>query len=857
LPNLSTEWRQYRPSGTNQIKDRFAQIKRARANQVSKYLRRQARFAVDFKVADAGTDKIKATHSQTTPFYDPCRHYNENLPPGVPSHYFLPQSGLWYSAQSSLVQRQQTLTEALDDCRWSDKEVVADWPTLPDILDGSHYIDLEADPAIPSLASGESSQGLVNTGEATTVADELLRLELRNSVASRALRPDTDSSQIRGLKRTRSQLSSIGSLSARSLRDSISSRLSPSLSYIEAVLSSSNSLRSSLVYALSIASDRISKSSEVSLSRDEYFSWNELVDDSIFSSTSIQHPQTSLYCRPCCQFFEKDTYKRTLCDVCGFSEMHQLARCSLSDDSELIDSFRLDRFGNTPLHHAAAAGNTVRVTQLMSSPVGQLHARNASGETCLHVLRLEGGDLFPEYLEILRKASSFGFQFSIRDYNGITAADKLDELRAGWEVDQSRMREATKILFPGDLEDVPIPTNPLEVPTSPGISTFIQAKKHKKQGFGLNRLRSRLASPKLRWAQEAEAKYKLDSNGDTMLISALKNWPQMPKSRAQLENLISQSDIHMRDRRGYTALAIAARQGLREATSLLLQHGANPNTRSNQETGIVAHATASLAQAQKEGKDLLYARILSCLTLLIDHGGKAVVTVYDEYTLPGRSPNKGKQLFGRRPSIRRLNIPRHTVEEDPDEDDDDFRALPAELADTCMQLPAEMPAVEPVGSELYAPTEVWPLPLSPLPLLFAMSELRDEKAADRNSVMDDSHHRPKKRQLDSGKVFTPLRDYEIRGPVPSGYVVASRPSEDPNKNSKKFSNRAYFELRTSEDMGYEQEPAKTLPPRGWLQPHLSDLQQQPDPRRPRFSIRLPRQKSSPPAPSWQPSVRYA
>jgi hypothetical protein len=67
----------------------------------------------------------------------------------------------------------------------------------------------------------------------------------------------------------------------------------------------------------------------------------------------------------------------------------------------------------------------------MSSLIGQLYARNSSRETCLHVLRLEGGDLFLEYLEILRKASSFGFQFSIRDYNSIIAADKLDKLKAG------------------------------------------------------------------------------------------------------------------------------------------------------------------------------------------------------------------------------------------------------------------------------------------------------------------------------------------------------------------------------------------------------------------------------------------
>ena len=46
----------------------------------------------------------------------------------------------------------------------------------------------------------------------------------------------------------------------------------------------------------------------------------------------------------------------------------------------------------------------------------------------------------------------------------------------------------------------------------------------------------------------------------------------------------------------------------------------------------------------------------------------------------------------------------------------------------------ELAAVEPVGSELNTTRDAnmepieWPLPLSPVPLLFAMTELRDERA---------------------------------------------------------------------------------------------------------------------------------
>ena len=128
----------------------------------------------------------------------------------------------------------------------------------------------------------------------------------------------------------------------------------------------------------------------------------------MFPPTSTQHPQTSLQRRSCCEFFEKDTFKRTLCNICGFSEMHQLARCSLSDDSGLIDSSLLDRFGHTPLHHAAAVGNTVRVLQLISS-AGIVQARNTSGETCLHVLRLNGGDISQNILRFSGRLRVLGF----------------------------------------------------------------------------------------------------------------------------------------------------------------------------------------------------------------------------------------------------------------------------------------------------------------------------------------------------------------------------------------------------------------------------------------------------------------
>jgi len=59
----------------------------------------------------------------------------------------------------------------------------------------------------------------------------------------------------------------------------------------------------------------------------------------------------------------------------------------------------------------------------------------------------------------------------------------------------------------------------------------------------------------------------------------------------------------------------------------------------------------------------------------------------------------------------------------------------------------ELPAAEPVGSELNTPRDggmdpidEWPLPLSPLPLLFAMTELRDERAGNNYSPKHDTYY---------------------------------------------------------------------------------------------------------------------
>lgn len=77
-----------------------------------------------------------------------------------------------------------------------------------------------------------------------------------------------------------------------------------------------------------------------------------------------------------------------------------------------------------------------------------------------------------------------------------------------------------------------------------------------------------------------------------------------------------------------------------------------------------------------------------------------------------------------------------------------------ELENSEVVMPAELPALEPVGSELSTPREererceedwplpVSPLPLSPLPLLFAMSEMRDERAGVVEGPRHETYYHP-------------------------------------------------------------------------------------------------------------------
>jgi hypothetical protein len=78
------------------------------------------------------------------------------------------------------------------------------------------------------------------------------------------------------------------------------------------------------------------------------------------------------------------------------------------------------------------------------------------------------------------------------------------------------------------------------------------------------------------------------------------------------------ADINMRDRKGHTAIAIAAIRGSLSCVQALLDSGASIDVMNYQGRDIASIASRRMKMAKQEGKTQCYARILACVNLLMD-----------------------------------------------------------------------------------------------------------------------------------------------------------------------------------------------------------------------------------------------
>jgi len=118
----------------------------------------------------------------------------------------------------------------------------------------------------------------------------------------------------------------------------------------------------------------------------------------------------------------------------------------------------------------------------------------------------------------------------------------------------------------------------------------------------------------------------IDIYGDTPLTALLRNRrteDQQWEINGMIPELVKLGvDVNMRDRKGHTALAIAAIRGSMPFVQALLDSGASINSINYRGKDIISMASWRMRMAKQEGKTQCYARILSCVNLLIDNGGR-------------------------------------------------------------------------------------------------------------------------------------------------------------------------------------------------------------------------------------------
>ncbi|KAH8791183.1 hypothetical protein BGZ57DRAFT_995821 [Hyaloscypha finlandica] len=129
----------------------------------------------------------------------------------------------------------------------------------------------------------------------------------------------------------------------------------------------------------------------------------------------------------------------------------------------------------------------------------------------------------------------------------------------------------------------------------------------------------------------------IDDLGDTPLTALLKSPLAATIPADSLRKCVKcmlkfGAEIHIRDRNGDTALAIAARLGIHSVVTLLLEEGANVHSRDYLGVGILSQTERSMHLAA--GDEKLWAMIWSCRITLIDAGAKEKPTEQDEWMLP-------------------------------------------------------------------------------------------------------------------------------------------------------------------------------------------------------------------------------
>jgi len=391
--------------------------------------------------------------------------------------------------------------------------------------------------------------------------------------------------------------------------------------------------------------------------------WNEIVDEGQLlpvPESRPKSPETNIFDRAFDRAMDRaqdrfcpgtlDPFDQS-CSDCGYS----IGWYHINGNYQDIDSF-----GNTKLHFAAAFGAPILSVSFIRLAVDQgvdIAARNSSGQTFMHLLKTEqflrrqGFANSLGYIALLNYLSELNFPFSQRDFHGRTIAHLIckDGILFSPEVKGNRaINKATQV-----LEILRILDTDMDALDNHGFKAGDEILKSAKnadrdmdnyhvveraiQEFletcrrpGLLQIsfRQTLGQPDfspvtwIKWLQEANLVDWIDIHGDTPLTALLKNL-RSESDEAALGRMVSNIvqlgvDVNMRDRKGHTAIAIAAIRGSLPCVQALLNFGASVDIINYRGRDIVSMASLRMKMAKQQGKTQCYAKILACVNLIMD-----------------------------------------------------------------------------------------------------------------------------------------------------------------------------------------------------------------------------------------------
>ena len=307
-----------------------------------------------------------------------------------------------------------------------------------------------------------------------------------------------------------------------------------------------------------------------------------------------------------------------------------------------------DNLGNTPLHYAAVGWATQPTSLIQLLVLGMKgHLRNVLGQTFLHVLlsHVSFADL-PSICDLLRYLRATAFDFTTRDFHGRTAvlhlfatATEISELHlpflqnvlhiTGYDIATVDSRGNSLTHHLSHL--VTLPEGPTRLEIVAALTSNLISSRSSQSEFceTITQKYSENWPGWVLWVSECHQSTWVDALGDSPILALLKCWEHSEDDEREIPTLVKKlvslgADIHMRDRKGDTALSVAVTRGLRPAVSTLMKLGASQYSRRYDGKTVMDNGVAELCRAKRDGNDKLYAMILSCITYLSDRAGSDV-----------------------------------------------------------------------------------------------------------------------------------------------------------------------------------------------------------------------------------------